>query len=181
MDAFTGVTLVVRRRFAHDLTDEARALRGEFLRAAVGIEGFVGADVREGEDAAVYLRFESPEALRRWEHSARRGALLARAAELGWRAPEEVRLEGLATWFVPTSNPVRAPARWRTMVVTAVGMIPTVSALRFALRPVLVELPSWAATILMMAIMMPLMTFVVAPALTKVFGGFLYPESGRAR
>jgi antibiotic biosynthesis monooxygenase (ABM) superfamily enzyme len=67
------------------------------------------------------------------------------------------------------------PARWRTVVVSAVALLPLLEAISYLLVPRLAGLPVWGRPLISVLIVIPLMQYVVMPALARAARGFLYP------
>ncbi len=68
----------------------------------------------------------------------------------------------------------RAPV-WKMALLTWLGLWPTVTAMMLGVRPRLEGLPVALQTLLLTAIIVPLMTWVVMPLLTRLFRGWLQP------
>ncbi len=66
----------------------------------------------------------------------------------------------------------RAPV-WKLALLTWIGLWPTVTLMMWKLRPQLSSLPVAAQTLIMTALIVPLMTWVLMPSLTHLFRGWL--------
>lgn len=66
------------------------------------------------------------------------------------------------------------PPRWKVAVLTWVGIYPLITTLLWVLGPVLGGLPLPAVTLALTIVLVSLMTFVVMPALTRAFRGWLH-------
>jgi uncharacterized protein len=115
---------------------------------------------------------------------ARRGGDTVGSA--GWEGrlephAEEARVEeqcGLETWF--TLRPGRsggppAPPRYKMALVTFLAIYPLILALSYSLFPVLTPLPTPLRPLIVSAILVPLMTWLVMPRMTRVFWPWLFP------
>jgi hypothetical protein len=157
------------------------AVRGVTLAAST-FPGYLGSEVlhpakKRGEWQLI-LRFDSPEHLQEWEESLICQGWIARADALTVDQPRVVRVNSLEAWFalpeIPNAPP---PPKWKTAIVSAVGIYPAISLMPILLRPITNGLPSWLATLVSISVMMPLMTWVIMPQVTRLFKGWLYPSA----
>jgi uncharacterized protein len=68
------------------------------------------------------------------------------------------------------------PPKWKTAIVSAIGIYPVISVMPILLKPITSQLPSWLATPVSISIMMPLMTWIIMPQVTRLFKRWLYPS-----
>lgn len=154
------------------------AVRG-VTSAASTFPGYLGSDVlypqtRRGEWQLI-MRFDTLAHLQEWEASPICQEWIARAEKLA-ELPKVSRVNGLEAWFnLPEMPNVAPPPKWKTAIVSAVGIYPVISILPGLLQPITSNLPSWLSTLASISIMMPLMTWVVMPQVTRLFKGWLYP------
>ena len=103
-------------------------------------------------------------------------------AEAGLHASGDLTtryVSGLEGWLALPGRPVLVPpARWRIVVLSAVGILPLLEAVTYLLAPRLTALPAWGRPLISVLILIPLMQYVVMPALSRVARGFLYPARG---
>jgi uncharacterized protein len=86
-------------------------------------------------------------------------------------------LTGLETWFtLSTQQAIVPPPRYKMLVVTCLAAFPTINLINFVLQP-LTPLPSLLRVFLGMVLLLSLMTYVIMPRITKLFAGWLYPNS----
>jgi len=72
--------------------------------------------------------------------------------------------------------PVRVPpARWKTALVSAAGILPLLEAVSYLRSPRLARLAVWARPLVSGVIVIPLMQYAVMPLLTRTARPFLYP------
>jgi len=156
------------------------AVRGVTLAAST-FPGYLGSEVfhpptRRGEWQLI-LRFDTLTHLQEWEASPICQGWIARA-EAFTEMPRVSRVNGLEAWFtlpeIPSASP---PPKWKTAIVSAVGLYPVISVLPMLLRPITSSSPAWLSTLVSISIMMPLMTWVVMPQVTQLFRGWLYPAT----
>lgn len=125
------------------------------------------------------VRFASFRDMRRWEESEERLGWLERAVALTARTPTLHTQTGLETWFtLPDEQaPPPPPARWRMAIVTWLAIYPLIVAIGGLLGPVLEPFPFWLRPLPTTLILIPLMTWVVMPQMTKLFWRLLYPTT----
>jgi antibiotic biosynthesis monooxygenase (ABM) superfamily enzyme len=88
------------------------------------------------------------------------------------------QVSGLAHWFLAPIGPKQeAPLRWKVAVVTWVGIFPTVYFLFFALGNLLAPWSLLPRIMFLTVLVVGLMTWVVAPQLTRIFKPLLYPTA----
>jgi uncharacterized protein len=159
--------------------DFEETVRGVIL-AAKNFPGYVGGEVlypktKHGEWKLI-LRFDTPMHLQEWEASPICQSWIARANALSLGAPKIMRVNGLEAWFVLPEVPnALPPPKWKTAIVSAVGIYPMISLMPIVLKPITGNLPSWLATLVSICIMMPIMTWVIMPQVTRLFRPWLYP------
>jgi antibiotic biosynthesis monooxygenase (ABM) superfamily enzyme len=111
-----------------------------------------------------------------WRASPKRARLVA---EAGLHSAGELQtryLSGLEGWLAAPGEPVLvAPARWKTALVSAVGILPLLELASYILGPRLASLPVWPRPLISVVIVIPLMRYAVMPPLTRATRGFLYP------
>lgn len=173
-----GVIAIARRVKPGFENDFEAAVRGVILAAST-FPGYLGSEVlypqtRRGEWQLI-LRFDTPNHLQEWETSPICQGWIARADALT-EPPKVCRVNSLEAWFSLPEVPYLAPPpKWKTAIVSAVGLYPIVSVLPLLLRPITSSLPTWLATLVSISIMMPLMTWGIMPQLTRLFRPWLYP------
>jgi antibiotic biosynthesis monooxygenase (ABM) superfamily enzyme len=158
-------------------------VRGVILAAST-FSGYAGGEVlypttKRGEWQLI-LRFETVGHLKEWEESPICQGWIARADALTVGDPRVLRVNSLEAWFalpeVPNALP---PPKWKTAIVSAIGIYPVISLMPILLKPITNALPAWLATLVSIAIMMPLMTWIVMPQVTRIFKRWLYPSAPR--
>ena len=181
-----SVTVLVTRRVkaGHEVAFEAAM--GHMMAAAAGFDGHLGGQlVRPGEDGSgeaglyhVVFAFDSAEHLAAWQHSPARALGLAAVAPHTEGEQQVRQLAGLAHWFAETRGPaLTPPPRWKVAVVTWLGIFPTVLLLFVTVAPVLADWPLVPRVMLITALVVLIMTWVVAPRLTRWLRGWLHPQA----
>jgi hypothetical protein len=175
------VTVLVARRVKPGAEAAFEAFIHEIIAAAATFPGHLGAVVfrphaPNDHEYRVIFKFDHMSNLRRWEESDERRALYVRAEALAQGPPDIQRLTGLETWFTLPGQPaIVPPPRYKMMIVSWLGIYPLATLIFLFLGPLLNSLPVYVRPLLMTLIMIPTMTYVVMPQLTKLFARWLYP------
>lgn len=177
-----AVVAIARRVKPGYEADFEAAVRGATLAAST-FPGYLGSEVlypnnRRG-DWQLILRFDTVAHLQEWETSPICQGWIARADALTDTARVS-RINGLEAWFaLPEMPNVAPPPKWKTAIVSAIGIYPVISLMPILLKPITNGLPAWLATLVSIAIMMPLMTWVIMPQITRLFKPWLYPSEAK--
>ena len=177
-----AVVAIARRVKPGYEADFEAAVRGATLAAST-FPGYLGSEVlypnnRRG-DWQLILRFDTVAHLKEWENSPICQGWIARADALT-DTPRVSRINGLEAWFaLPEMPNVAPPLKWKTAIVSAIGIYPVISLMPILLKPITNGLPAWLATLVSIAIMMPLMTWVIMPQVTRLFKPWLYPSEAK--
>ena len=150
-----------------------------FVQRAIAFPGQLGVEVirpAEGRGSRRYgvvHRFGDQEALQAF----RRSDVLQEwqnTAQTMSEGSEDVReITGLESWFTFQGKELQPIPQWKMAVATFFGVLP----IALVLGPML---PAWnflLRNIALNAIMVTLLTWVVMPILTRLFRGWLYPQS----
>ena len=68
-----------------------------------------------------------------------------------------------------------APPRYKMLIVTWLAVFPLLTAFNYALQPVFQGMPIWLRVLIGTTLVVPLMTYVVMPRMTRLFKAWLYP------
>ncbi|WP_114968206.1 antibiotic biosynthesis monooxygenase [Rhodoferax ferrireducens] len=186
LDKPTGaVTVLVTRRVkaGHEAAFEQAS--SDMTAAASAFPGYLGGQLvrpdaeGSGDDSALYhvvFAFDTHEHLQGWQQSPTRSLGLAAIAP-HIEAQTLRQVSGLGHWFAapvgPKQNP---PPRWKVAVVTWLGICPTVYVLFLLLGPLLAPWPLLPRVMLLTALVVLIMTWLVAPPqLTQLLKPWLYP------
>jgi antibiotic biosynthesis monooxygenase (ABM) superfamily enzyme len=195
-----AVTVLISRRVKAGFEADFERVTQQIMAAAARFSGYLGAqlvhpDEDHGVDDGLYhvvLAFDTQANLETWQHSAERAAGLAASADfiLG---PSTMRpVSGLALWFRPAGGsanaasaasggaaqpPLAPPPKWKVAVVTWCGICPTVYLMFFLLGDLLAPWTLLPRIALLTMLVVALMTWVVAPQLTRLFKPWLYARS----
>ncbi len=155
----------------------------QLTRAAMKFPGHLGVNVTPPALPAqpgyrIVYKFDTAEHLRAWEASEEQHRLVANANRYTQGAPGYQVLTGLETWFTLPSVPgLVPPSRARMSVVSWLGIFPLVYVYgllcNWAVPP---DTPAMVRVLVVTVLVVPTMTYIVGPRLTRLFRGWLYPE-----
>ncbi|MDO5498065.1 MAG: antibiotic biosynthesis monooxygenase [Propionibacteriaceae bacterium] len=179
----TTVTRIARRRALPGHEDHYEALVRDMLVLMQRHPGFQGAEIippaSPGCAYQVAVNFASEADLAAWDASTDRKQIFAKMRAHAEGEPEHRRLNAMEEWFagpaIPASTP--RPPRWKTAVVTWLGIWPLASLFIFLAgfwNPD-GRVPFLAMTAINVTLIVVCMTYLVAPALTTAMKPFLVP------
>ena len=185
-----AVTVLITRRVRPGHGPAFEAAMARMIEAAAAFPGHLGGHVVAPGNSApdepdrgadlyqVIFAFDTNEHLQAWQDSP------ARAQGLQALAPhtvgeQQLRLvTGLAHWFSEPKGPPQAPPpRWKVAVVTWLGIFPTVLLLFLTVAPLMADWPLVPRTMVITALVVVLMTWLVAPQLTRWLRPWLHATS----
>jgi antibiotic biosynthesis monooxygenase (ABM) superfamily enzyme len=150
------------------------------IAAAREFDGHLGVEVFRpppgGNEYRVVYRFDSTEHLQAWLDSDVHAAWLQRAEPHVIGALHREVLTGLETWFALPGNPATPPPpRYKMALVTWITIFPLISAIVALIGPSIAGLALVPRLAVTTAIAVPLMTWLVMPAVTRLLRAWLYP------
>jgi antibiotic biosynthesis monooxygenase (ABM) superfamily enzyme len=182
------VMLLVSRRAKPGHEPEFECFMAGFIAQAEVFTGCLGAQlVHPGDEVDVedtlyhaLMAFDNAASLERWQNSPERAAGLATIAPYIEGVAVTRGISGLAHWFIPAqSTKPGLPPRWKVAVVTWLGIFPTVYLLFLLLGDLLAPWPLAARLFVLTILVVALMTWGVAPQLTRLLRPWLYPSPGK--
>lgn len=179
-----AVTVLISRNVKAGCEADFERVTLALIQIAGRFKGYLGAQlVHPGDDPEVedtmyhvVLAFDHQANLDTWNHSAERAQGLLAAAPFIEGQPSIRPMVGLGLWY---RAPLAGPPRWKVAVVTWLGICPTVYLL-FLLTGDLLK--SWGLlprTVVLTIAVVAVMTWLVAPQLTKLLRPWLL--SNRAK
>lgn len=182
----SAVTVLVTRRVkpGHEaafvqasdaMTAAARLFAGHLGGQMVPPEADVA--VAERNLYHTVFAFDTPEHLQAWQSSPERTRCLQALAPHTLRSSKLREVSGLGHWFTPAGAAHKPPPRWKVALVTWLGICPTVYVLFLVVAPWLADWPLLPRVMLITALVVLLMTWLVAPRLTTWLKPFLYPPA----
>lgn len=178
-----AVTVLISRQVKPGCEAEFERVMDQIIATAATFKGYLGAHlVRPGDEQGVndslhhvVMAFDSDASLETWQNSPARALGLAAAAPFIEGQALIRHVSGLAHWFQPRGEPRQAPPpRWKVAVVTWLGIFPTVFVLFLLLGDLLAPWPLWLRILVITLLVVGLMTWVVAPQLTRWLRPWLY-------
>lgn len=174
-----AVTVLISRKVRAGSEAEFERATLQLMDVAGRFKGYLGAQlVHPGDDPDVYdtmyhvvLAFDQQSHLEAWQKSPERSSGLAAVAPFIEGSPSVKPMSGLGLWY-RTSQP--NPPRWKVAVVTWLGICPTVYFLFLSTGDLLTSWALLPRTIVLTLAVVIVMTWWVAPQLTKLFRPWLF-------
>lgn len=175
-----AVTVLITRRVEPAAAARFEAAMAGMLAAADGFPGHLGGQlIRPGEPGSgnepmlyhVVFAFDDEAHLAAWESSPERAHWLAQIQPLTLGEQRD-RVSGVEYWFQPPGP--KAPPRWRVAAVTWLGIFPTVLFLFLTVAPMLEAWPLVPRVAVITILVVLIMTWLVAPRLTRWLSGWLH-------
>ena len=169
-----AVTVLVTRRIKPGMEATFEKLMGDMIAAAATYPGHLGAQlVRPGEQDdsepglyQVVFAFDSDAHLQAWKDSPARSLGVAAIEPLAEGPARMQQVIGMAHWFM-TGTQQTPPPRWKVAIVSWIGIFPTVTLLFILLGDLLARWPLVPRVMCLTGLVVLIMTWVVAPQLTR--------------
>lgn len=173
------VTAVVARRPAPGRELELEGWARGIVSAAEGFDGHLDAHVYppgpDRDDLVIAFSFASAEALSAWERSEVRLSWVRRAQPLVAGPATSHTLSGLESIFAAPLRAASPPPRWKTAVVIALALYPASFVLTWLLAPRVADLPLWLRVLCTVALVVPWMTWLGVPTVSRLLRRWLHP------
>lgn len=179
------VTVIVTRRAKREKIGEFEAWMDGIIHESMKFEGHLGVNIIRPSDPAnpeyvIIIRFNSYENLLNWEKSEARKEWLRKSRGLTEGEPRREIQTGLEFWFTPLSRSQKEsgelatlPPRYKMALVTGGIVFLLLITLIPQIRELTAGLPIWVSTLLGVAIMVLLMTYVIMPLVTRLLKPWL--------
>lgn len=180
-----GYTVLIRRTARPGREAALEQRLQEILATGDRFPGYLGAVILRGGDAGahsrhVILRFTDEQGWERWQGDADHIEMVARIDAESCGGAQRQGAEGLAGWFdLPGTSPFKAPPKWKMASITWLAIFPLLVVVTSALAPITYTLPNYLRLAVGTAATVPLMTWLVMPAMTRLFRAWLYRPPGR--
>ena len=148
-------------------------------RVARQFEGHEGVTILRPQagsrkEYVIILRFDKYQNLCQWMRSSERQEWIERAKPLTEK-PEDVKiLTGLEALVSLPNTASLPPPKYKTALVTWIGVFVCASTLGYFLAPYLASLPYLLRQAIMTGLVVILLAYVVMPRLTRLFHGWLH-------
>ena len=175
-----SVTAVVRRRIKSGSEARFESLMQEFMPFALRQPGHLGINVIRlspgSPEYTVLDRFATEDDRRRFTASPEYRNWMNRLREVSEADPEIDEMGGLAFWFtLPGRPPRRPPSQIKMALVTLLGVYPLSMLFPMLVIPLTPSWPSWIQGAVIAALIVASLTWIIMPALTRVFEKWLFP------
>lgn len=185
--AASAVTVLVSRRVKPGHEAAFEQVSEAMTAAARLFPGYLGGQLvrpdaqADDEDSNLYhtvFAFDTPAHLQAWQSSPERTERLQAIAPHTLGSTRLREVSGLGHWFTPPAGAAhQPPQRWKVAVVTWLGICPTVYLLFLVVAPLLAHWALLPRVMAITALVVVLMTWLVAPRLTAWLKPFLYPPA----
>jgi uncharacterized protein len=181
-----AVTVLISRNVKSGCEADFERVIATLMQVATRFDGHLGAQlVHPGDDPEVQdamhhvvMAFDSQAHLDAWHDSPERQLGLAATAPYIEGMPSVRAVSGLGLWFRTSQQ---GPPRWKVAVVTWLGICPTVYVLFWLAGDLLRSWTLLSRTVLLTLVVVLVMTWVVAPQLTKIFRPWLFARRSPPR
>jgi hypothetical protein len=176
------VTVSVRRKVKPGCEKAFEDFLTGIINASMTFEGHLGTNVfrpthPQDREYLIVFKFDSRSHLHKWEESECRRQWMARGEVLTLGSPVVEIITGLETWFTLSSKkPMIPPPRYKMAVITWLAIFPLVNLLNYVLDPLLTNLISIHRSLITTSLLVPLMTYLVMPRMTRLFAWWLFPK-----
>jgi uncharacterized protein len=177
------VTLTIIRRAKAGKTEEFERWLDGIIHEAMKFEGHMGVNIirpsnMSNPEYVIILRFDNFENLANWEKSEIRKIWIEKGEDLIEGKTKMEKQIGLEFWFTPSSGSAstvleQQPPRYK-MAIVVIGIIfALVSTLLPQVEQATAGLPLLLSTLVGVAIMVLLMTYVIMPSVTRLLRPWL--------
>lgn len=183
----SAVTVLISRRVREGMGEAFETEMQRMVESASAFEGHLGGQVirPEQEDGSVdpllyhvLFAFDSQAHLQVWQRSQERATHLQTIAAFTQGEQALRQLNGLAHWFAEPKGPsLPPPPRWKVAIVTWLGIFPTVLTLFLTVAPLMGDWPLVPRTMVLTALVVIIMTWLVAPRLTLWLKPWLFARA----
>jgi antibiotic biosynthesis monooxygenase (ABM) superfamily enzyme len=174
------VTVIVTRKAKKGKISEFEEWMDGIIHEAMKFEGHMGVNVMRPPDLSnpeyvIIFRFNTYKNLARWEKSEIREEWLKKSKDVTEGDPVVQKQTGLEFWFTPLrgNEQVTPPPRYKMAMVTGGVVFVLLSTLVPQIRQMTATLPVLLSTLVGVAIMVLLMTYVIMPTVTKLLRPWL--------
>jgi len=178
------VTLTITRRAKAGKTDEFERWLDGIIHEAMKFEGHMGVNIIRPSNISnpeyvIILRFDNFENLAKWEKSEIRKIWIEKGEALIEGKAKMEKQIGLEFWFTPSSGSAstvleqQQPPRYKMAIVVIGVIFVLVSTLLPQVEQATAGIPVLLSTLVGVAIMVLLMTYVVMPSVTRLLRPWL--------
>lgn len=185
IDQKTTITVVVSRRVKEGKEEEFESLSLQLTEYASSFEGYLGSvsfkpSSSDDPEYRIIYKFNNQDNLDIWLNSKERLKILEQIEDL---LQEESKIStslGIVSWLsLPGKPKVKAPKKYKITLVSWLALYPTVTLIFLLFGDILSEMPLLARTFIVTAIVMPVMSYVLMPRVTKWFSFWLFSNDDK--
>ncbi|NGY64156.1 hypothetical protein G7043_35120 [Lentzea sp. NEAU-D13] len=179
-DENEGVVISTHRVMPGRMASFSTSVKG-LLSAASRSQGYLDGRMEKASgDSATWLVicwFDSPESAAEWDSSRSHATWREYVGRFSSRVepprPAQTGQAGQTPQAPPAAGPPKPPPKWKTALVTLIGVFPAVLLVNVTVIPRVTGLPLLARTLILCVCVTGLMTWVLMPQVMKVLGPWL--------
>ena len=176
------VTVIVTRKAKKGKIREFEEWMDGITHEALKFEGHMGVNIIRPADRAdpsyvIVFRFNNFRNLLRWERSDERKTWIEKGEQVTEGEVKVERLSGLEFWFTPIAAGRVAPPRYKMALVTGAVIFVLLGTLIPQLELITSDFPPLLGILTGVAIMVPLMTYLIMPLITRVLRPWLFKKN----
>ena len=178
------VTAMIVRNVRPGKGDEFEAWVEVMRPVVMKFPGFLGTDVIRPRGPAnseyvIVVRFDNYDHLRVFMESAERAEIIKLSEPLTMGEPSIQEAHGFTSFFSLPGQPSAAvvPAKYKMAILTMLALYVPLLAISTAVAMIFRGLPRPLLVLVSLFLMVPLMTWIIMPWVTKLFRGWLFPRS----
>ena len=175
------VTIIINSKARKGKIDEFEEWMDGIIHESMKFEGHMGVNVIRPIDSlsnpeyVIIFRFNTYKNLTNWQNSEIRKEWLKKSADVTEGERVVQSQTGLEFWFTPPHNTGQhaIPPRYKMAIVTGGVLFALLSSLVPLIRQATSMLPQMLSILVVVLIMVPLMTYVLMPSVTKLLRPWL--------
>jgi antibiotic biosynthesis monooxygenase (ABM) superfamily enzyme len=175
------VTVMVTRKPLPGKESEFEAYITGITQAALQHRGHMGTNIfRPNKPDGAYrivFKFDRRSNLEKWENSEERAQWLDIAESVS--QPRKVQtITGLEAWFTLPECALNVhPPKYKMAILVWLGVFSLVTLFSYLIGPLIEGWPLWVRILATTLFVVPVLTYVVLPVLTRLFSRWLYPKT----
>ena len=176
------VTILITRSPRKTNQKEFEQALSDTIDAALEFPGHLGVTVLKPQrgksnDYQIIVKFASETDYQRWCHSHEAAHWFKILNRLEEKPPNLEIMTGIETWFAvngSTPRPMIPPPRYKMAIVTWLAIFILIVVINLLFGSFLASLPMLLRSLVLTVGLVGLMTYIVMPRMTKLFGWWLY-------
>ncbi|HAS43374.1 MAG TPA: hypothetical protein DCS93_23035 [Microscillaceae bacterium] len=175
-------TVVVSHFVKQDKASAFEQALKQVIQKAKAYPGYEGIQIIQGkskveQEYVLLIRFDTEANYQTWAASAPRNEWFDELKEYVIRESKIRYQEGIEFWFsMPETPAVTAPKKWKMAILTWMVIYPLVLTLSTLVGLYLHFLPTFLRVLTVSLILVPLMTYLVMPQVTKTFAFWIFKK-----